>query len=399
MSSSTEKISLPTFLKVLTGSSADMKRAMSIAGKIYKHCNTPDALAQLTDQNLKDLGLDSEEDRKLLLLSLSKAGYTKKPGPSPKRKVGLAPNISESRCPKERKPAASSSKPQNKPITTPSKPIRKKRKHRQLDENEFLPSGPSEKGETEGTWEFKEVLDEQEVKAKSVIINRAPVMMAWSLLVAEKMNFSRPEALTSVYTELNAVSKGVSIGKYNQNEARGREAVKDGSQPYVELMGRRPLYRTAHNQWRALSNGQPIAPNQAFDYITRSFRQTTPFIMGALKLLADTYSSTELNQKAWSLYADFRPEVNEWGKRSELLCSKILDLRKKVQLNATGDSSLPSLMIHDIQLQIDQEQKPNIGYDEDVESPLKKAKTMSVEEYEAMLDDDSTFEHIDLDIR
>lgn len=38
---------------------------------------------------------------------------------------------------------------------------------------------------------------------------------------------------------MNAISKGVSLGIYKDNEKRGVEAVKGGSQSYVELMGRR----------------------------------------------------------------------------------------------------------------------------------------------------------------
>jgi len=97
----------------------------------------------------------------------------------------------------------------------------------------------------------------------------------------------------------------------------------------------RPLYRTKNEEWRALSNGKPISPSAAFQYITRSLRQTTPFIIGALKLLADSYMSHELNEKAWALYTGFRPEVNEWGKRSEICCLKILDLRKDVPSTPT----------------------------------------------------------------
>jgi len=83
-------------------------------------------------------------------------------------------------------------------------------------------------------------------------------MMSWAMLVAERMHFSREEALSigtqtrehrekehqnifvaSVYTEMNAVTKGVSLGIYNKDTERGREAVANGSQPYVELIGRR----------------------------------------------------------------------------------------------------------------------------------------------------------------
>ena len=43
----------------------------------------------------------------------------------------------------------------------------------------------------------------------------------------------------SMYTDMNAVSKGVSIGVYNPGKSK--EALKsiDGAQPYVDLMGRR----------------------------------------------------------------------------------------------------------------------------------------------------------------
>ena len=43
----------------------------------------------------------------------------------------------------------------------------------------------------------------------------------------------------SVYTEMNAISKGVSIGIYSEDKKNGVEASTGGSQPYVDLMGRR----------------------------------------------------------------------------------------------------------------------------------------------------------------
>jgi len=47
------------------------------------------------------------------------------------------------------------------------------------------------------------------------------------------------EIIASVYTEMNAVIRGVSLGIYKAGEERGREAMAEGSQPYVELIGRR----------------------------------------------------------------------------------------------------------------------------------------------------------------
>ena len=48
----------------------------------------------------------------------------------------------------------------------------------------------------------------------------------------------------SVYTEMNAISKGVSLGIYDESKKKGVEASKDGSRPYVDLMGRRYVLHT-----------------------------------------------------------------------------------------------------------------------------------------------------------
>lgn len=85
-------------------------------------------------------------------------------------------------------------------------------------------------------------------------------MTAWSFIVAERLGFQREEALSigecsvihhglqlakssfreaTVYTEMNAISKGVSLGIYDRGKGKGVEATKGGTQPYVDLMGRR----------------------------------------------------------------------------------------------------------------------------------------------------------------
>jgi hypothetical protein len=84
-------------------------------------------------------------------------------------------------------------------------------------------------------------------------------MTAWATVVAERMGFRREEALSigenalylyycishtyrfkaSVYTEMNAVSKGISLGIFDESRKPITEATRDGSQPYVDVMGRR----------------------------------------------------------------------------------------------------------------------------------------------------------------
>jgi hypothetical protein len=141
---------------------------------------------------------------------------------------------------------------------------------------------------------------------------------------------------------MNAVSKGVSLGIYDKK----REAALNiahaggGAQPYVDLLGRRiSLYRTASGSWRAFTTedssgnstpgGGGAAPGAAFGYITRALRQTAPAVLGAMRLLAESYDDPmELNRMGISLYVDFRPDVNGWGARGELKCETLLGLRK-----------------------------------------------------------------------
>jgi hypothetical protein len=62
--------------------------------------------------------------------------------------------------------------------------------------------------------------------------------------------------VASVYTEMNAISKGVSLGIFDEKRNKGIEAQRAGSQPYVDLMGRRfviPPKLRVPKQWNGLS--------------------------------------------------------------------------------------------------------------------------------------------------
>lgn len=142
---------------------------------------------------------------------------------------------------------------------------------------------------------------------------------------------------------MNAVSKGVSLGvfdKKRETDLKAAHAVVE-AQPYVDLLGRRiPLFRIASGSWRAFTTedhdgfstpgGGGASPRAAYGYITRALRQTSPAVLGAMRLLAESYDDpVELNRVGFALYADFRPDVTGWGKRGELKCETLLGLRKK----------------------------------------------------------------------
>ena len=66
-----------------------------------------------------------------------------------------------------------------------------------MDDHE-LPDRPPEELESAkcGNFDFKEVLDEDLLKVKGTVINRAPIMTAWATVVAERLCFEREEALS-----------------------------------------------------------------------------------------------------------------------------------------------------------------------------------------------------------
>lgn len=109
--------------------------------------------------------------------------------------------------------------------------------------------------------------------------------------------------------------------------------------------------------------------------------------MGSLRLLAQSYTSASLNRRGYSLYCDFRPETEEWGKRSELSCGKILGLRRE------GEADEPEVGIS---------RKEVVNADSLPAEPIVKAeneekpKLMSLAEYEAALDDDHTFDNVEV---
>ncbi|KAJ7904595.1 hypothetical protein B0H14DRAFT_2663580 [Mycena olivaceomarginata] len=366
-------IPLPRFLKIFTSNNVPIAQAMTIAGKIYKEFNTPAKLSALDEPKLLASGIDNKDSRKMIMTALRKAGYSVKStrpnsnaGPSTQRMTAV------------------------EALTTPTK---RKRKQPIDDVNEFLPSAQesADVGNL-GNLEFNELLDEDVLRTKSTVVNRAPLMTAWSTLVAERLGFQREEALSiaSVYTEMNAVSKGVSMGIYKPGTQfkRSTEAARGGSQPYVELLGRRiPLFKTQNSQWRALSNGTVVQPSTAFSYISRALRQTTPHIIGALRLLAESFTPQEINAKGWGLYAEFRPEVQGWGDRAEVKCETILGLRKATSVSAEPAGKADAI--------VKSEPMPQV---EDCEPPLKKTRGLTLEEYEAVLDQDTTFDDIDLDL-
>ncbi|KAG1806733.1 uncharacterized protein HD556DRAFT_334202 [Suillus plorans] len=391
------QLTLPAFLKVLTSNNVPVPKAMAVASKVYKESNTASLLAQLTDLKLKVSGVEDKETRKLVLAAIRKAGYIAQPS-----RLGLEPKPKSDRSKSfDGQPVAGPSEPRvSNAVQVVTTPVKRKRKRDDDLLNELLPDGPPDEAAAYGSLEFNEVLDETVLNTKFTVVNRAPLMTAWATVVAERLGFEREEALSiaSVYTEMNAISKGVSLGLFDKPREKEIELIKDSTQPYVDLLGRRiPLYRTQNETWRALDNTSPALPSTAFSYISRAFRQTTPYVIGALRLLAKSFPPPELNNKGFGLYAEFRPDVDGWGKRGEVRCEQILSLRKKDR-STVAETAVKGDVV---KLEVNHDSRPTQGaggiQSGTSEGPEhKKARAMTLEEYEAALDQDDTFNDVDL---
>lgn len=138
-------------------------------------------------------------------------------------------------------------------------------------------------------------------------------------MVAERLSFSREEALSIAqsFTERNANSRAVAQGIHGHAPA---PKTASSTQPYVDLMGRRIyLLGLQDGSYRALgTDGKPIEPDRAWGYLTRSFAQQLSAAIGSMRLLADSFEPSELNDKGYGLYSEFRPKGGGWGEKSEL---------------------------------------------------------------------------------
>lgn len=125
--------------------------------------------------------------------------------------------------------------------------------------------------------------------------------------------------------------------------------------------------------------------------------------MGALRLLAASFTPAELHAKGFSLYAEFRPHADGWGQRGEVRCSTILSLRKAHTGGKGAGNPVPSELETPL---VNSVVKVFTGDDSETrdrdsageEAPTKKPKRGSPErdEFDKVLDDEFLFDDFDL---
>ena len=112
----------------------------------------------------------------------------------------------------------------------------------------------------------------------TIRINRAPVLTLWAAVVAERLGFDRPTALTlgQAVAGLSAYAKGVSLGIIEPSPDLVRERgdrLAEGERMRVDLLGRAvPVVRTPDGL-RAVSKGKPGNPAQNREVPGRQVRR------------------------------------------------------------------------------------------------------------------------------
>jgi hypothetical protein len=167
---------------------------------------------------------------------------------------------------------------------------------------------------------------------QSITINRAPVLALWATVVAERLGFSRDEALSlgKAVTGLNAQAKGQHLGIYKKHEIP-RER-REGRADSVELFGREiPVTRTPEGV-RALAKGAPVSATSAQAYLQSKFGEHLGVVRAAMEELARSMKPDVLAARAFALYAQFRPQIPEgvkgWGAKGRLDLDKVKALAK-----------------------------------------------------------------------
>ena len=170
-------------------------------------------------------------------------------------------------------------------------------------------------------------------------INRAPVLTLWAAVVAERLGFDRPTALTlgQAVAGSSAYAKGVSLGIIEPRPELVRERgdqLAEGERLHVDLLGRAvPVVRT-DDGLRAVSKGKPGNPAQIELYLAGKFGEQMGDARQAMAVLAAAHEPADLSWRGFRLYEQFRPAVptgeSGWGANGDL------DLRKVRALVSTG---------------------------------------------------------------
>jgi hypothetical protein len=161
-------------------------------------------------------------------------------------------------------------------------------------------------------------------------INRAPVLVLWVTVVAEKQGFKHDEALTmgKSIAGLFAHTKAKSIGIAESSDTTNAKSDADK----VSVFGIEINTKKTEDGIRAVNKSKAISPESVTKYLSNAFGDHLEEYTTAMKELADSYSKDEIGEVCYELYEKFRPEVpagiKGWGRKSALPTEQITKLKK-----------------------------------------------------------------------
>jgi hypothetical protein len=170
----------------------------------------------------------------------------------------------------------------------------------------------------------------------TIEINRAPVMTLWAAVVAERLGYSRDEALTlgRAVAGMNAQAKALRLGIREPSEPGEKpKRAAAGKPEFVELLGRSiPVVHTPKGL-RAAKEGKPDSPEAVEKYLAGKFGETLAAARAAMAALAAAHPRGDLAINAYALYEKFRPQIPEgtrgWGAKGVLDLSALTKLAPK----------------------------------------------------------------------
>ena len=172
--------------------------------------------------------------------------------------------------------------------------------------------------------------------AKTISINRAPVLTLWATVVAQRLGFNRDEGLSlaKAVAGLNAQAKGRSLGIFKPGFTKGKPLgdKKRGEAFWVELCGRPvPAVNTTEGV-RAVKSDKQLDPADVQKYLDGKFGEDLKSVEAAMKRLAASRDKKRLAEEAFKLYERFRPQIppgtRGWGAKGDLDLRLIESLAK-----------------------------------------------------------------------
>jgi hypothetical protein len=164
----------------------------------------------------------------------------------------------------------------------------------------------------------------------TIQINRAPVLTLWAAVVAERLGYDRPAALTlgRAVAGLNAQAKGRRLHLFEPpTGAKKRASPTSRRRPSVTLLGREVPVTRGRAGVRAVSGDVPGNPAAVERYLSQNFGPALGDARAAMERLARAYSADELAERAYGLYEEFRPAIpagaRGWGAKGALDLDRI----------------------------------------------------------------------------